>query len=89
MASGEDSGARHFLALFTQAPQVFAFGDPYMRVLASTLVATGLESVTAEAVMGSGHTLAVSWIYIVVSLAQSRSRSWRRRGPAESAGAAV
>lgn len=89
MASGEDSGARHFLALFTQAPQVFAFGDPCMRVLAIRLVATGLELVTADSVMGSGHTLAVSWTYIVVSLAQLRSRSWRRRGPAEDAGAAL
>lgn len=61
---------RAFLAMFTQDPQVFAFGEPYMRVLAITLVATGLEIVTAEAVMGSGHTLAVSWIYTVVSLAR-------------------
>lgn len=61
---------RFFLALFTQDPQVFAFGEPYMRVLAITLVATGLEIVTAEAVMGSGHTLAVSWIYTAVSLAR-------------------
>lgn len=61
---------RLFLAMFTQDPQVFALGEPYMRVIALTLVATGLEIVTAEAVMGSGHTLAVSWIYTLVSLAR-------------------
>jgi putative MATE family efflux protein len=61
---------RAFLAMFTQDAQVFAYGVPYMRVLALTLVATALEIVTAEAVMGSGHTLAVSWIYTVVSLAR-------------------
>jgi putative MATE family efflux protein len=61
---------RAFLAMFTQDPQVFAYGVPYMRVLALTLVATGLEIVTAEAIMGSGHTLAISWIYTAVSLAR-------------------
>lgn len=61
---------RVFLAMFTQDPQVFALGTPYMRIIALTLVATGLEIVTAEAVMGSGHTLAVSWIYSTVSLAR-------------------
>ncbi|MCC6348499.1 MAG: MATE family efflux transporter [Candidatus Eisenbacteria bacterium] len=61
---------RLFLAMFTRDPQVLALGTPYMRVIALTLVATGLEIVTAEAVMGSGHTLAVSWIYTIVSLAR-------------------
>ncbi len=59
-----------FLAMFTKDPQVFLLGVPYVRVLALALLATGLEIVTAEAVMGSGHTLAVSWIYTVFSLAR-------------------
>lgn len=59
---------RAFLAMFTQDPQVFALGVPYVRVLALALLATGLEIVTAEAVMGSGHTLAVSWVYTAFSL---------------------
>lgn len=61
---------RAFLAMFTQDPQVFALGVPYLRIVALTLVATALEIVTAEAVMGSGHTLAISWIYTTVSLAR-------------------
>lgn len=61
---------RVFLALFTRDPQVFALGEPYMRAIAFALVATALEIVTAEAVMGSGHTLAVSWIYTLFSLAR-------------------
>jgi Na+-driven multidrug efflux pump len=59
-----------FLAMFTRDPRVFALGVPYMRVLAITLVATALEIITAEAVMGSGHTLAISWIYTSFSLAR-------------------
>lgn len=59
-----------FLGLFSRDPQVLALGVPYMRVLALTPLATALEITTAECVMGSGHTLAVSWIYSLVSLAR-------------------
>lgn len=61
---------RLFLEMFSQDARVLALGTPYMRIIALTLLATGLEIVTAEAVMGSGHTLVVSWIYTVVSLAR-------------------
>ncbi|MFN8587464.1 MAG: MATE family efflux transporter [Candidatus Eisenbacteria bacterium] len=59
-----------FLGMFTKDAEVFAIGVPYLRVLALTVVATALEITTAEAVMGSGHTTAVSWIYTIVSLAR-------------------
>lgn len=59
-----------FLGMFTKDADVFAIGVPYLRVLALTVVATALEITTAEAVMGSGHTSAVSWIYTIVSLAR-------------------
>lgn len=59
-----------FVAMFTRDAHVLALGVPYLRVLSLTTVATALEIVTAEAVMGSGHTLAISWIYSAVSLAR-------------------
>lgn len=59
---------RAFLTLFTTDPAVFEIGVPYLRVLALTLFATGLEIATAEAVMGSGHTSAISWVFTVISL---------------------
>ena len=43
---------------------------PYLRVLALTVVATGVEIATAESVIGSGHTREISVIYTVVSLAR-------------------
>src|SRR5262249_44992248 len=57
-----------FLALFTRDPGLVAIGVPYLRVLALTVVATGIEITTAEAVMGSGHTREMSAIYTVISL---------------------
>jgi len=59
-----------FLAMFTQDPEVFRLGVPYMRILALASVATGLEIVTAEAVVGSGHTQVISWIFTAFSLAR-------------------
>jgi putative MATE family efflux protein len=56
------------LAMFTRDPALVAIGVPYLRVLALTVVATGIEIVTAEAVTGSGHTREISLIYTVVSL---------------------
>lgn len=57
-----------FLGLFSQDPEVARLGVPYMRVLALAMVATGLEIVTAEAVVGSGHTQVISWIFTGFSL---------------------
>ena len=57
-----------FLALFTRDPDLIRIGVPYLRVLALTIVATGIEITTAEAVLGSGHTREMSAIYTVISL---------------------
>jgi len=59
---------RLFLGLFTSDPEMFALGVPYLRILAITIIATGVEITTAETVIGSGHTREMSAIYTVVSL---------------------
>jgi len=59
---------RLFLSLFTRDPEMFALGVPYLRILALTIVATGIEITTAETVMASGHTREMSAIYTVFSL---------------------
>lgn len=59
---------RFFLSLFSADPAVLEMGVPYLRVLALTLMATALEIATAESIMGSGHTTAISWIFTIVSL---------------------
>ena len=59
---------RLFLAMFTRDPGMFVLGVPYLRILALTIVATGIEITTAETVMASGHTREMSAIYTVVSL---------------------
>lgn len=59
-----------FLSLFSRDPEVLRIGVPYLRVLALCFLPTGLELVVAEAVQGSGHTLVVSAIYTVTSLAR-------------------
>jgi putative MATE family efflux protein len=61
---------RALLSWFSPDPAVWAIGVPYLRVLALTLPFTAVEIVTAEAVMGSGHTAVLSWIYTLVSLAR-------------------
>jgi len=58
------------LALFTNDPALLRIGVPYLRVLAVTVVATGIEITTAESIIGSGHTREISVIYTVVSLAR-------------------
>jgi Na+-driven multidrug efflux pump len=58
------------LALFTRDAEVARVGVPYMRVLSLCLIATALEVVTAESLVGSGHTRALSAIYTAVSLAR-------------------
>ena len=59
---------RALLALFTREPALLDLGVPYLRILALTVVATGVEIATAESVFGSGHTRTLSAIYTVVSL---------------------
>lgn len=56
------------LGLFTRDPEVHRVGVPYLRVLVLCFVATGIEVVTAESVMGSGHTRTMSAIYTTISL---------------------
>ncbi len=58
------------LAMFTSDPALLALGVPYLRVLALTVVATGIEIATAEAVIGSGHTREISVIFTSFSLAR-------------------
>jgi Na+-driven multidrug efflux pump len=58
------------LAMFTSDPALLAIGVPYLRVLAVTVIATGIEIATAESVIGSGHTREISVIFTVVSLAR-------------------
>ena len=57
-----------FLGLFSQDPGVHALGTPYLRVVALCLPFVGLEIVTAESIMGSGHTKAISAIFTSFSL---------------------
>ncbi len=57
-----------FLALFSRDPAVQQLGVPYLRVLAVCFVFTGVEIVTVESLLGSGHTTTLSWIYSIVSL---------------------
>jgi putative MATE family efflux protein len=59
-----------FLTLFTRDPEVIRIGVPYLRVLSSCLLFTGFEIVTSEAIMGSGHTAVISWIFTLFSLAR-------------------
>jgi putative MATE family efflux protein len=64
------------IAMFTRDPALIAIGVPYLRVLSLTIVATGVEIVTAEAVIGSGHTREISLIYTVVSLLRIPLAFW-------------
>lgn len=57
-----------FLTLFTADPEVYRLGVPYLRILAACLIFNGVEIVIAEAVMGSGHTAAISTIFCTFSL---------------------
>jgi putative MATE family efflux protein len=57
-----------FLGLFTRDAEALRLGVPYVRILSLCLVFNGMEIVTAEAVMGSGHTRALSWIFTTFSL---------------------
>lgn len=65
-----------FLGLFTGDPEVHRVGAPYLRVLATCFVFVGIEIVTSEAILGSGHTAAISWIFSTVSLLRIPLAFW-------------
>jgi putative MATE family efflux protein len=67
---------QHFLALFSRDADVLRAGVPYIRILTICLVVNGMEIVTVESVMGSGHTRALSWIFGVFSLARIPLAFW-------------
>ncbi len=64
------SAPQLFLVMFSQDPEVFRLGIPYLRILALATAAAGLEIVTAEALVGSGHTRVIAAIFTVISLAR-------------------
>jgi putative MATE family efflux protein len=57
-----------FITLFSRDPEVLRLGVPYLRIVALCLIVNGMEIVTAESVMGSGHTRALSWIFTFFSV---------------------
>ena len=63
-----------FLGLFTRDPEVHRLGVPYLRILALCLVVNGVEIVIAEAILGSGHTTAISWIFTMLLAAADSAR---------------
>ncbi|HYM82088.1 MAG TPA: MATE family efflux transporter [Candidatus Limnocylindria bacterium] len=65
-----------FLTLFTHDPEVHRIGVPYLRILALCLFVNGLEIVTAESVLGSGHTIVLSWIFTSFSLVRIPLAFW-------------
>jgi len=65
-----------FFTLFTQDPEVHRLGVPYLRVLSLCLMVNGMEIVTAEAILGSGHTRAISWIFTSFSLLRIPLALW-------------
>ena len=65
-----------FLGMFTADPEVHRVGAPYLRVLSTCLVFVGIEVVTSEAILGSGHTTAISWIFSIVSLLRIPLAFW-------------
>src|SRR4029077_1321905 len=56
--------------LFSHDPRVMELGIPYLRVLSICLIVNAMEIVTAESVLGSGHTRALSVIFTTFSLAR-------------------
>jgi len=65
-----------FFTLFTRDARVHEVGVPYLRVLSLCLVVNGMEIVTAEAILGSGHTRAISWIFSSFSLLRIPLALW-------------
>lgn len=68
-----------FLRLFSSDPEVLRLGVPYMRVLALCLIPNAMEIVTAESLMGSGHTRVMSAIFTTFSLARIPLAFWASR----------
>lgn len=64
------------LRLFTHDAEALRVGVPYMRVLSLCIIATALEIVTAESILGSGHTREMSLIYTVFSLLRIPLAFW-------------
>ena len=65
-----------FITLFTRDPGVHSIGVPYLRILSLCLVLNGWEIVTAESVLGSGHTMALSLIFTSFSLVRIPLAFW-------------
>jgi putative MATE family efflux protein len=65
-----------FVGLFTRDPEALRIGVPYMRILATCLIATGVEMVTFESILGSGHTRVPSIVYNVFSLIRIPLAFW-------------
>jgi len=65
-----------FIGLFTRDAEALRIGVPYLRILATCLVATGIEVTVAEAILGSGHTRVLSVLYNVVSLLRIPLAFW-------------
>ena len=65
-----------FIALFSRDPEVMRLGVPYVRILSICLLVNGMEIVTAESVMGSGHTRTLSWIFGVFSVLRIPLAFW-------------
>jgi len=65
-----------FLTLFSRDAEVLRLGVPYIRILTICLIVNGMEIVTAESVMGSGHTRSLSWIFSTFSLLRIPLAFW-------------
>jgi MATE family, multidrug efflux pump len=65
-----------FIGMFTADADVHRVGAPYLRVLSTCLVFVGIEVVMSEAILGSGHTAAISWIFSSVSLIRIPLAFW-------------
>lgn len=65
-----------FISLFSRDEEVLRLGVPYLRILTLCLIVNGMEIVTAEAVMGSGHTRALSWIFGAFSVLRIPLAFW-------------
>lgn len=59
-----------FLKLFSSDPELIRQGVPYMRVMSLCLIPNAMEIVTAESIIGSGHTRTMSIIFNVFSIAR-------------------
>lgn len=64
------------IGLFTRDAEAHRIGVPYLRILASCMFFSGLETVVAESVLGSGHTLVLSWIFTGISLVRIPLAFW-------------